>query len=84
MKELIVNKGLIYINGIKINVDEYLTKEYLEYINFQSKRFDLPKSLFANEIFHFDIDINYEFLKYITNHLHPGKTCCYLPSVYNS
>ena len=52
MKELIVNKGLIYINGIKINVDEYLTKEYLEYINFQSKRFDLPKSLFANEIFH--------------------------------
>ena len=52
MRELIVNKGLIYINGIKINVDEYLTKEYLEYINFQSKRFDLPKSHFANEIFH--------------------------------
>ena len=52
MKELTVNKGLIYINDIKINVDYYLTNEYLEYINFQSKRFHLPKSHFANEIFY--------------------------------
>lgn len=51
MKELIVKKGIIYINGIMVDVDEYLTIEYLEYINLQSKRFELPKSFFTNEIF---------------------------------
>ena len=35
-----------------VDVDEYLTFEYLEYINLQSKRFESPKSHFANEIFH--------------------------------
>ena len=35
-----------------VDVDKYLTIEYLEYINFQSKRFELPKSPFANEIFY--------------------------------
>jgi len=51
LKELIVKKGIIYINGIMVDVDEYLSIEYLEYINLQSKRFELPKSFFTNEIF---------------------------------